>query len=89
MMTHTLWPRAVDHTQIVCEFHFRPEELAKENFECQDAVEFWDTTNREDWRIVEASQAGIGSRAYEPGPYSVREELLSAFDREILKVIGP
>ncbi len=28
MMTHTLWPRAVDQTEIVCEFHFHPDELA-------------------------------------------------------------
>jgi Rieske 2Fe-2S family protein len=85
MMTHTLWPRAVDHTQIVCEFHFHPGELKKEDFNCQDAIEFWDLTNRQDWRIVEASQAGIQSRAYKPGPYSVREELLSAFDKEVVK----
>ena len=49
-----------------------------------DAVEFWDLTNREDWRISELSQAGIQSRAYTPGPYSTREELLCAFDETVL-----
>ena len=86
MMTHTLWPKAVDRTQIICEFHFHPDEMAKPDFQCQDAVEFWDMTNKEDWRIVEESQAGIRSRAYTPGPYSPREALLSAFDEEVLKV---
>jgi Rieske 2Fe-2S family protein len=83
MMTHTLWPRAVDRTQIVCEWHFHPLEMAKPDFVCNDAVEFWDVTNREDWHIAELSQAGISSRAYTPGPYSSRESLLEAFDKTV------
>ncbi len=85
MMVHTLWPRAVDHTQIVCEWYFHPAEMAKPDFFAEDAVEFWDRTNREDWHIVELSQAGIQSRAYTPGPYSRREELLQAFDEAVLE----
>jgi Rieske 2Fe-2S family protein len=80
MMTHTLWPRAHDRTEIVCEWHFHPSELSKEGVQVDDAVEFWDLTNREDWWIAEQSQAGISSRAYRPGPYSEREELLWSFD---------
>lgn len=80
MMVHTLWPRAVDRTVIFCEWYFHPREMAKPEFVARDAVEFWDTTNREDWRMVELSQAGIASRAYTPGPYSPREELLHGFD---------
>jgi Rieske 2Fe-2S family protein len=80
VMTHTLWPRAHDRTEIVCEWHFHPGELAKSNCQIDDAVEFWDLTNREDWWIAEQSQAGISSRVYEPGPYSEREELLWSFD---------
>ena len=85
MMTHTLWPRAVDRTEIFCEWHFHPAEMSKPNFEANDAVEFWDMTNRQDWRISELSQAGIGSRAYKPGPYSQRERLPHAFDEMILE----
>ncbi|MBV8050885.1 MAG: aromatic ring-hydroxylating dioxygenase subunit alpha [Acidobacteriaceae bacterium] len=85
MMTHTLWPRAVDRTEIICEWHFHPDEMAKQDFVGEDAVEFWDITNREDWRISELSQAGIGSRAYKPGPYSRQEGLPHAFDRMILE----
>src|SRR5579862_985975 len=84
MMTHTLWPRAVDRTEIICEWHFHSDEMAKQDFMAADAVEFWDMTNREDWRISELSQAGIGSRAYKPGPYSQREGLPQAFDQMIL-----
>jgi glycine betaine catabolism A len=50
-----------------------------------DAIQFWDTTNLEDWGIVESSQAGIQSRAYSPGPYSKREALLHAFDQVVLE----
>jgi len=80
MMTHTLWPRAHDRTEIICEWHFHPEELARPAFQADDAVEFWDLTNREDWWIAEQSQAGINSRVYTPGPYSEREALLWSFD---------
>jgi Rieske 2Fe-2S family protein len=85
MMTHTLWPRAVDRTEIVCEWHFHPKEMAKPGFEANDAIDFWDLTNREDWGISELSQAGIKSRAYRPGPYSDREALLHAFDEMVLE----
>ncbi len=85
MMVHTLWPRTVDRTEVVCEWHFHPAELAKTDFVVDDAIEFWDMTNREDWHIVELSQAGIQSRAYVPGPYSAREGLLYAFDQVVVK----
>jgi Rieske 2Fe-2S family protein len=86
MMVHTLWPVAPDRTINVCEWHFRPEELARDGFDPGDAVEFWDMTNRQDWQVCELSQAGIGSRAYTPGPYSNREDLLFAFDRMIVRL---
>jgi len=85
VMTHTLWPRAVDRTDVVCEWHFHHEEIAKTGFVGQDAVQFWDLTNREDWRISELSHAGISSRAYKPGPYSRCEGLPAAFDRMVLE----
>jgi glycine betaine catabolism A len=84
VMTHTLWPRAVDRTDIICEWHFHPGEMAKADFEGDDAVNFWDITNREDWAISELSQAGIKSRVYRPGPYSRCESLPHAFDQMVL-----
>jgi Rieske 2Fe-2S family protein len=85
MMVHTLWPMAPDRTINVCEWHFHPTELASPSFDASDAVEFWDLTNRQDWHVCELSQAGISSRAYTPGPYSNREDLLYAFDRFIVE----
>jgi glycine betaine catabolism A len=86
MMVHTLWPVAPDRTINVCEWHFHPDEMAREGFSASDAVDLWDMTNRQDWHVCELSQAGIGSRAYTPGPYSNREDLLYAFDRLIARL---
>ncbi len=83
MMTHTLWPRAVDRTEIVCEWHFHPVALASPTFSPEDAFALWDLTNRQDWHVCEQMQLGVSSRAYRPGPYSNREELLYGFDRMI------
>jgi len=84
MMTATLWPKTVDQTEIIAEWHFHPDEMNKPDFESSDAIDFWDLTNKEDWKICELSQAGIQSRAYRPGPYSNREALLHAFDQMVL-----
>lgn len=88
MLVHRLRPIACDRTEIVCEWHFHPEELARPGFEAQDAIEFWDLTNRQDWHVSELSQLGLKSRAYTPGPYSSREELLHEFDRLLLRELG-
>ena len=86
MLVHTLWPLAADRTINVCEWHFHPETLAQSGFNASDAIEFWDMTNRQDWHVCELSQAGIASRAYTPGPYSNREDLLYAFDNMIVEL---
>jgi Rieske 2Fe-2S family protein len=85
VMVHTLWPRGVDRTEIVCEWLFHPDAIAAADFDPEDAVGFWDLTNRQDWHVCEQMQLGLGSRAYRPGPYSHREDLLPAFDRLILE----
>jgi Rieske 2Fe-2S family protein len=84
MMTITIWPEAVDRTRLVCEWHFHPAEIAKPGFVFEDAVEFWDRTNREDWVVSEQSYRGIRTRGYQPGPYSNRETQLWEFDRFVL-----
>jgi len=81
VMAHVLRPLAPDRTEIDCIFLFDPATMERPEFDPSDAVEFWDVTNRQDWRINELTQAGIASRAYEPGPYAQAEGLLHAFDR--------
>jgi Rieske 2Fe-2S family protein len=88
VLTHTLWPMAPDRTVIVCDWLVHPSEMARPEFDLSDATTFWDMTNRQDWHVCELAQAGISSRAYRPGPYSNREDLLYAFDRFVLEKLG-
>jgi Rieske 2Fe-2S family protein len=88
VMFHTLWPASPNHTQIVCEWLFSPKALEQPGFDPDDAVNFWDTTNRQDWQVSELTQLGVSSRAYSPAPYSGQESLLAALDREVLRALG-
>ena len=84
MTTVTIWPQEVDRTRLVCEWHFHRDQIGAPGFVHEDAVEFWDRTNREDWAISEQAQRGIASRGYRPGPYSAREGQLWEFDRWVI-----
>jgi len=88
VMAHTLWPDGVGRTRIHCDWLFHPDSLVRPDCRPDDAVEFWDITNRQDWHICELAQAGIDSRAYTPGPYSPRESVPAAWDREYLRILG-
>lgn len=85
VMVHQLWPRSPDRTLILCDWLFHPDAFAGNDFKPDDAIEFWDMTNKQDWHVCELSQEGISSRAYQPGPYSSRESIPAAWDREYLR----
>src|SRR5438477_3063510 len=87
IMVHQLWPQSPERTLIVCDWFFHPDAFLSEKFIPDDAIEFWDTTNRQDWHVSELSQQGIGSRAYRPGPFSSRESIPAAWDRYYLQVM--
>lgn len=87
VMVHTLKPLAPDRTLIQCQWLFDPA-TAPLDFKAEDAVEFWHTTNRQDWEVCELSQIGVSSRAYQPGPYSTPEILLAMFDQTLLEALG-
>ena len=74
-------------TVVESEWLFHPATLAGSESNIQDAVEFWDVTNRQDWDIVERSQRGIASSRYQPGPYSPRESIPAAWDRAYLELM--
>ena len=86
-MVHVVRPLAPDRTAVTCSWLFDPAAIAAPGFDPSDAVEFWDLTNRQDWRINELTQLGIGSRAYVPGPYANGEGLLAAYDRHYLGIM--
>jgi Rieske 2Fe-2S family protein len=87
VMAHYVTPVDPSHTHVVCEWFFDPQAMEERDFDDSDAIEFWDLTNTQDWHVNELTQAGIASRAYEPGPYSQQEGLLHAFDSHYVSVM--
>src|SRR5262245_39384327 len=85
---YVVHPVAPNFTVVESEWLFHPDTLADPNNGIPDAVEFWDLTNRQDWDIVERSQLGVSSRRYATGPYSARESMPAAWDREYLRQMG-
>jgi Rieske 2Fe-2S family protein len=84
VMVHQLWPQSPERTLILCDWFFHGDAFDRPDFHPNDAIEFWDMTNKQDWHVCELSQQGIASRAYQPGPYSPRESIPAAWDREYL-----
>jgi Rieske 2Fe-2S family protein len=85
---YTVWPKTPAESSVVCEWLVHPDSPASPGYNIGDAEEFWDRTNRQDWHICEQSQLGVSSRMYQPGPYSPRESIPAAWDREYLRVMG-
>jgi Rieske 2Fe-2S family protein len=85
MMTHVLVPLSPDRTFVTCDWHFDAQVMKKKGFTAQDAVEFWDMTNRQDWHVCELQQLGMGSRYFTPGPYANIEDLLYTFDQFVVE----
>lgn len=67
VMTHRLEPLSVGETAVECCWLFSPESLAEPGFDPSYAVDFWDMTNREDWKAVESVQRGLASERFVPG----------------------
>jgi Rieske 2Fe-2S family protein len=68
VLTHRLEPLTPARTRIDCEWLF-PAEVADPSY----AVEFWDITNRQDWRACESVQRGVSSPHFVPGPLAPNE----------------
>ncbi len=85
VMVHTLRPKSPGETHVHCEWLFAADAPDRDGFNPEDAVEFWDMVNQQDWHVCELSQQGISSRAYRSGPYSPRETIPAAWDREYLR----
>jgi Rieske 2Fe-2S family protein len=84
---YLLTPLAVDRTLVESEWMFPVSNDGNPAFNPKDAIDFWDVTNRQDWAICEQSQLGVASARYEPGPYSPRESMPAAWDREYLRLM--
>jgi Rieske 2Fe-2S family protein len=84
-----LWPQGPRHSRVVCEFLFHPVEMAKPGFDPNDAVQFWDLVNRQDWAICKRVQQGMSARTHEFGYYAPMEDLSLEIRRYIAEHLGP
>ena len=89
VLTHTAWPIAPDKTRVICEWLFTHEAVNAKDFDPSDIVDFWDTTNRQDWALCERAQLGAYSRGYRPGPYQDAEDCVHTFDRWYAARLAP
>ncbi len=87
IMYHLVWPMGVNKCKISCSWLFSNKLLEESNHNPKNAIDFWDKTNLEDWKICEQSQLGINSTKYMPGPYSGQESLLAAYDEYYLRML--
>jgi Rieske 2Fe-2S family protein len=89
VLTHTIWPMAVDRSVIRCEWLFSERAAARDDFDPSDAVEFWNMTNEQDWAICERAQKGVRSRGFRPARYHALEETIYFFDNWYLRTMEP
>jgi Rieske 2Fe-2S family protein len=80
VMTHTIWPEGPGRSEVICDFLFAPEEVARPDFDPSDAADFWDLTNKQDWRACELAYQGTRSAGYERGRLSPLEWMVHIFD---------
>ncbi len=85
---YLITPVGPEQTIVRSEWLFHPDSIRDPAFNPDDAIRFWDITNRQDWDIIERAQSGVASRRYTPGPYSARESIPAAWDREYLRLMG-
>jgi phenylpropionate dioxygenase-like ring-hydroxylating dioxygenase large terminal subunit len=72
-------PRAVDHTEMEIIWLVHQEAVEGVDYEIERLTWLWKTTSAEDKKIVEMNQAGVNSRFFEPGPYSLQEAYSARF----------
>ncbi|MEM1245698.1 MAG: aromatic ring-hydroxylating dioxygenase subunit alpha [Acidobacteriota bacterium] len=87
VLVHLLEPLEAGRTRIECFWLAHPDAIAAPGFVIDDAVQFWDLTNRQDWAICERTQKGVGSTGYLPTLYQDGESCLHAFANWYLKAM--
>jgi phenylpropionate dioxygenase-like ring-hydroxylating dioxygenase large terminal subunit len=79
VMTHRTEPLSPGRTRVECAWLFPQEARERPGFDPAYASEFWDITNREDWRACESVQRGLASRGQRQGPFAWSEDEVHAF----------
>jgi Rieske 2Fe-2S family protein len=79
VLFHRIEPLAPDRSRIECQWLFPADVAEQPGFDPRDAVEFWDLTNRQDWRACESVQRGAASPGYRQGPLARDEGAVHQF----------
>jgi Rieske 2Fe-2S family protein len=72
-------PRTVEHTEMEVIWLVHQDAVEGVDYEVGRLTWLWKTTSAEDKKIVEMNQAGVNSRYFEPGPYSLQETYAAHF----------
>jgi phenylpropionate dioxygenase-like ring-hydroxylating dioxygenase large terminal subunit len=72
-------PRTVDRTEMEVLWLVDESAVEGEDYDIERLTWLWKTTSAEDKKIVEMNQAGVNSRFFEPGPYSIQESYTERF----------
>ena len=67
-------PLSPSKTIIDCRILFHPNEVVKSGFNPDDASEFWNLVNKQDWNICERVQKGMQSKSFKYGYYAPMED---------------
>ena len=67
-------PISPTETEVTTTWLVHKDAVEGRDYDLNRLTEVWLATNDEDRRVVEENQVGINSPAYEPGPYSAKQE---------------
>jgi Rieske 2Fe-2S family protein len=81
-------PRAVQHTEMEVIWLVHADAVEGQDYDVERLTWLWKTTSVEDKKIVELNQAGVNSRFFEPGPYSLQEAYALRFVDWYLKALA-
>ena len=81
VMLHTLWPRAPDRTEVVCEWFFEPATMAGRRTSTRPTRSTSGTrSTARTGTCASSRRRGMASRGFEPGRYTSEEIDVHAFD---------
>ncbi|MEO1018255.1 MAG: aromatic ring-hydroxylating dioxygenase subunit alpha [Pseudomonadota bacterium] len=74
VLTFRILPVGPTATEVTTTWLMHRDAVEGVDYDLQRLTEVWIATNDEDRQVVEENQIGINSPAYEPGPYSLKQE---------------
>jgi phenylpropionate dioxygenase-like ring-hydroxylating dioxygenase large terminal subunit len=81
-------PRATLRTEMEVAWLVRGDAVEGRDYDLGRLIWLWDVTSLADKKIIEMNQAGVRSRAYEPGPYSLMEPGARAYTDRYLSELA-